>query len=373
MEERNGDKFNLSGIGLNKQENPRSCMIGNALITVIVPIYNAAQYISDCLNGLQNQTYPYFELILVDDGSLDDSAALCEGFAEQDPRIRVIHQENGGVSKARNRGLDEAKGEYVVFVDADDVVKPEYLADLIVALQKNADKARDALIVADYQPFNDLGAEERCFPAPFMIDFGANEGLTADNFRELIFQFRLFPPYCKLYSRDVIEANGIRFREGMKSAEDFEFNIRYLEAVDRLVYIDSVQYEYRVGYKRYVPSNHGVLGESEIKSAHIMAHGISDLAKRMGICDEISTEIDLWAANKHYFNRLSMLFAKSDKVSVSQRKMLYYQLISDPVYYKSARRGAWRLPTSATKTVACFADRFQVWKLLYEHRNGERN
>ena len=334
-------------------------------ISVIVPIYNVETYLPQCLGGIRGQLFRNFELILVDDGSKDSSGALCDAFAEHDSRICVIHQANGGVSKARNRGLDEAKGDFIVFVDADDLVRPNYLFDLMQAQRDLSDELVRTMILSDYQPFSKAGQEKRIFPTPFVMDFRTGEGLDAKNFRELIFQFRLFPPYCKLYRRDVIEEHQIRFREGMRSAEDFDFNIRYLAAVDRLVYIDSVQYDYRVGYKQYVPSNHGVLGESEIKSAHIMAHGITDLATRMGILDEVQPEIDRWAANKHYFNRLEMLFAPSEQVSKSERKALYRQLLSDPVYRNTAKRGAATLPKSTRRLLACRADFFEAWFLYY--------
>ena len=334
-------------------------------ISVIVPIYNVESYLPHCVEGIEKQLFCDYELLLIDDGSKDGSGALCDSFAAQDPRIRVIHQPNGGVSSARNRGLDEAKGEFVVFVDADDLVRPNYLFDLMQAQRDSSDEPVRTMILSDYQPFSEAGPEKRSFPEPFIVDFRSGVGLNVTNFRELIFRFRLFPPYCKLYCRDVIEEHQIRFREGMRSAEDFEFNSRYLTAVDRLIYIDSVQYDYRVGYKQYVPSNHGVLGDSEIKSAHIMAHGITDLAARMGILAEVQPEIDRWAANKHYFNRLRMLFMKSDKVSYGERKQLYRALTADPVYYSAARRGAAQLPKSATKLLAEKTDDFFMWRLFY--------
>lgn len=338
-------------------------------ISVIVPIYNAKAYLPACMSGMRRQQYTKYELLLVDDGSTDGSGAVCDGYAEQDTRIRVIHQSNGGVSSARNRGLKEARGDYIVFVDADDLVRPQYLFDLIQAQKSLENKDSKTLIVSDYQPFTDRGPEERSYPEPFTIDFHAKDGLTAGHFRELIFQFRLFPPYCKLYRRDVIEVNHIRFREGMRSAEDFEFNIRYLAAADKLIYIDSVQYEYRIGYKQYVPSNRGVLGESEIKSAHIMARGITDLAKRMELFDEVSSEIDCWAANKHYYNRLRMLFMKNESVGIAEKRRLYQALISDPIYYSAAKRGASQLPNSVTKRIAEKCDRFFPWLLFYNmHR-----
>ena len=333
-------------------------------VSIITPVYNADRFLNECVGGILAQSFRSFELVLIDDGSTDGSGALCDAYAEQDPRVRVIHQPNGGVSRARNRGLDEAQGKYVVFVDADDLLEPDYLQDLIQGQQAQEGTGR-TMILSDYQPFSEKGPEKRSFPAPFTMDFRTGEGLTAEHFRELIFQFRLFPPYCKLFRRDVIEEQHIRFREGMRSAEDFEFNVRYLAAVDRLVYIDSVQYDYRVGYKRYVPSNRGVLGESEIKSAHIMAHGITELAERMGIRDEIQPEIDRWAANKHYYNRLRMLFGKGEGVGLGERKKLYQALIADPVYYEAARRGASMLERSATRTIAEHFDCFSCWHLFY--------
>lgn len=330
-------------------------------ISVIVPVFNCTKFLPEMIGGTLSQEYADFELLLIDDGSTDDSLAICNRYALQDERIRVIHQNNGGVSKARNHGLDEAQGKYIVFIDADDRIRPRYLLDLINAAHSPDNNAQSTLVLSDYQPFTETGLEKRTFPEPFSIDFRKGTGLCAEYFRELIFQFRIFPPYCKLYRRDIIETNRIRFREGMKSAEDFEFNIRYLAAVDHVKYIDSVQYDYRVGYKKYVPSNRGVLGRSEIKSAHVMAHGITDLAKRMGILGTVSPEIDLWAANKHYFNRLRMLFRKNSQVSVRERKQLYKALIRDPIYYSAAKRGAALLPRSTTRMIAMKADYFYVW------------
>jgi glycosyltransferase involved in cell wall biosynthesis len=92
------------------------------LISIIVPIYNIAEYASECIQSLINQTYKNIEIILVDDGSTDHSPAICDEFAEQDERIKVIHKRNGGLSDARNAGLDVATGEYIGFVDGDDWV-----------------------------------------------------------------------------------------------------------------------------------------------------------------------------------------------------------------------------------------------------------
>lgn len=97
------------------------------LISVIVPVYNVEQYLADCIQSILMQTYSLFEIILVDDGSTDGSGILCDVWQKKDSRIRVFHQKNSGLSAARNRGMREAKGEYLCFVDSDDWIAPDYL------------------------------------------------------------------------------------------------------------------------------------------------------------------------------------------------------------------------------------------------------
>lgn len=107
------------------------------MISVIVPVYNVERYLCECIDSILGQTYTDFELILVDDGSPDSCGEICDAYAEKDSRIRVIHQENGGLSAARNAGLDMAQGAYVTFVDSDDIVHPDYLRCLAEGLWEN--------------------------------------------------------------------------------------------------------------------------------------------------------------------------------------------------------------------------------------------
>ena len=126
----------------------------NGLISVIVPVHNAERFLSDCLGSLTDQTYRKLEILVIDDGSTDGSAALCRRWQEKDGRIRFFQKENGGVSSARNLGLDEARGEYVAFVDADDWVLPEMFLEQLELLQ-----SRDAdMILGGYRA---VGEKER--------------------------------------------------------------------------------------------------------------------------------------------------------------------------------------------------------------------
>lgn len=105
-------------------------------LSVIVPVYQAAEYLDCCVESILAQTFSDLELILVDDGSTDGSAARCDRWAAADSRVRVIHRENGGVSAARNMGLDAARGEYVAFVDSDDWVEPQMYENLLAAARE---------------------------------------------------------------------------------------------------------------------------------------------------------------------------------------------------------------------------------------------
>lgn len=335
----------------------------NPQISVIVPVYRVEKYLSACIDSILDQSFSDFELLLIDDGSPDNSGALCDAYAEKDARIRSIHKENGGVSSARNLGLEYAQGEYIVFVDSDDYLSKDHLHGLYEHRQ-TASVDKKTLVIADYQPFSPDGEEHRAFPTGFSVSMNG-ETPSADMFRKLVFDFRIFPPYCKLYRRDVIEQNALRFNQALKSAEDFDFNCRYIRNMDQIVYIPSVQYHYRVDYKRYRPSNDGVLGRSEIMSAHIMAHGIQEIAERMGVLDEVLTEICRWAATKHYLNRLEMLFVPNKRIGFSARRHLYNELISDKLYYDLAQKGAIQLPASNTKRVARRMDCFLVWWMFY--------
>ena len=100
------------------------------LVSIIVPVYQVKEYVGECVESLRAQTYTNLEILLVDDGSTDGSGEICDEYVRSDNRIRVIHQKNRGLSAARNTGLDQAAGEYVAFVDSDDVVLPDFIETL---------------------------------------------------------------------------------------------------------------------------------------------------------------------------------------------------------------------------------------------------
>ncbi|MDE6918186.1 MAG: glycosyltransferase, partial [Lachnospiraceae bacterium] len=169
----------------------------NSLISVIVPIYNAEKYLSKCLDCVVRQTYNNLEIILVNDGSVDQSQKICENYAKRDKRIQIIQKENEGVSAARNDGMKKSKGAYIAFIDADDVIFPEYIAYLFGLLQKYD---------ADMSCCNFY----KMWDTEKVPEFDDNETVKVFNAKEALEDFLYNKnitchPFLKLYSRDLIE------------------------------------------------------------------------------------------------------------------------------------------------------------------------
>ena len=206
--------------------------MGNGLSSIIVPVYNSAMYLEKCIQSILQQSYPYWELILVDDGSTDESGKICDKYAKGHANIKCIHQDNCGVSVARNTGIEASSGEYLCFVDSDDVVSSEYLEHLISTLKMhNCDWSLSA--VGNYCEF---------YPQQsILLDFNH---LSAEDFLKLNTSYALFGPFCKLYKTEIIRRNQIRFPERINYGEDLLFNFAYMEHIHSAVFWNINDYSY---------------------------------------------------------------------------------------------------------------------------------
>lgn len=201
------------------------------MISVIVPVYNAEQYLHECIDSLLGQSFQDIEIILVNDGSLDGSGIICEQYSQKDGRVHYISQENAGVSVARNAALDVAKGEYVVFVDSDDVVAPNYLQTL-----QNLSTRGDFAICGYTREQSQLGEEEV-----------SQKIYNVSSFIRQIFDESLIHPniWMMLFKNDIIQSNKLRFTPGCVRNEDTEFYIKYLTFEKTVVVSDYIGYFYR--------------------------------------------------------------------------------------------------------------------------------
>lgn len=210
------------------------------LISVVVPVYNAEQYLQRCVESIQNQTYPNLEIILVDDGSPDNCGELCDAFAGEDERIRVIHKENAGQGLARNDGMNLATGKYITFVDSDDWISFDRIENLYIALKKhNGDVA-----LGNHTRYKANGEQ---IPRRLLLteEFYENErvicdlvlpliGADAENSRDILINSSVS---MNLYSLDLIRQHNIQFvSERFAVAEDFYFNVDFLYRAKRVVY-----------------------------------------------------------------------------------------------------------------------------------------
>ena len=183
------------------------------VFSIIVPVYKTEQYIEKCVTSILNQTYKDFELILIDDGSPDRCPQMCDEYQKLDSRVKVIHKKNGGVSSARNCGLEIASGMFVWFVDSDDYIEPFSLQQLYEAQKKKE---------ADLYVFNTQQVQS--FHTTDINQF----------FEKYYFTYVLgFGPWNKLYRREIIQKNHLKFDEQETIGEDLLFNINYYRKIFR--------------------------------------------------------------------------------------------------------------------------------------------
>lgn len=211
--------------------------MSNPLISVIVPVYKVEPYLQRCVDSIRNQTYSNLEIILVDDGSPDRCGEMCDAFAKEDKRIRVIHKENGGQSSARNLGLDHMNGEYVGFVDSDDWIEPDMYEHLYDMLARHDAQISCCGVQRDY-PSGKIGYFNIHYPQDSQIRvYNKIEAL-----REVLANFRItFSPCDKLYHKSVLA--DIRMVEG-SIYEDMEVLPKWIERANTVVYDPTPKYHY---------------------------------------------------------------------------------------------------------------------------------
>lgn len=190
------------------------------MISIIIPVYNVEQYLSNCIDSVLNQTYSDFELILVNNDSPDRSGEICDTYALKDARIKVIHQQNGGQSSARNTGLETAKGEYITFIDSDDTVDPHFLQILLDAL-KEYPQADLSICGCEFV------AESRTTFEPLPKNIPAALLLNKEQLWDEVFGHLNNSVCNKLYKKELIGHN--RFPLGIYYGEDLLFNLHYLQ------------------------------------------------------------------------------------------------------------------------------------------------
>lgn len=268
------------------------------LITIIIPVYNVEQYLSDCIESVLSQTYIEWECILIDDGSRDLSARICDEYAAKDSRFKVIHQHNGGASTARNTGIKNASGEWIAFVDSDDIVKPDYLQNMMSAAQtQDVD-----FIIGGFQYWHTaMGERNNKSYAPHIYE---GEDIAKAYLSDYIHQNG--GPCAKLYKRSIIIEHHIEFNPKMHYAEDCNFMLTYFNHINSIAFIDAVDYIYRLlpnslsHRKMHLESEKIVLKEMSLR--------VKEVCSRFSDVDFTS----LKSSQLQYYGRVVMAITESE-------------------------------------------------------------
>lgn len=206
-------------------------------LTFVVPVYNAEEYLRDCLDSILRLQKKNIEVICIDDGSGDHSLDICREYAKQDGRVTVIHQDNRGVSAARNAGIERAKGTYISFIDADDFVEEDY-EDILEKLMKTR---ADRCLYRYYRVI-----EDKKYISPMIFSEGVYEdkAVLFEQIAELMHQ--VMGAWGGVYRTGLLKEYQIRFPEDMKTCEDFMFSIQTIEHSRKVLISNRAFYNYRL-------------------------------------------------------------------------------------------------------------------------------
>ncbi len=297
-------------------------MIMKPLISVIVPIYNVEQYLPRCIESILNQTYKNLEIILVDDGATDRCGSICDAYKEKDCRVKVIHKPNGGLSDARNTGLDQMTGEYVTCIDSDDFVSPYFVSNLWSALEeKQCDIASSWFI--EYH-------NGQIVPTGRIVDIQEVEVLAKNKyFERLLYQDGVeISAWGKLYKSSLYR--NVRYPVG-KLYEDIPTTYRLIEQAKKIAVISNIDYYYFQRENSIARAKFSIRKMDAIYHMHIFGNFIQENYPEL---------VDAFKCR--YFNTVCNILFQINDSSFQQQKTLLWNEIKkyrfDVLENKHARK-----------------------------------
>lgn len=311
------------------------------IISIIVPVYNVEKYLSRCIDSVLKQTYTDFELLLIDDGSPDKSGEICDEYALKDLRVRVFHKENGGVSSARNLGLDHAVGDFVMFVDSDDWIAADCLE---LCIKEIYEKDLDALQFGFAMVWDD----RQTYRIKDRTDvLSGDKYINNNNFN--------VSAGGGIYRTDIIRFKNIRFNESIKYAEDQLFILSFLKNAKRIMYKDVVLYYY---YQNPESAVHNSKSKDMLLS-----------------CEKLIEFSKIWPTSKSFIDKMIVNFI----IEMLKNNDVSYKILKE--IYKSQNVGhfhtGYRLQVFFKKIaqinfyLACWFTSKYFQKKKIHHCNGE--
>lgn len=290
--------------------------MNNPQISVIVPVYNVEQYLSRCIDSILAQTFTNLELLLIDDGSKDKSGDICDEYAKKDDRIRVFHTKNGGVSMARNLGVDNARGEWINFIDSDDWVEPDLYSSIIHIIEENnidlvcwnyfIDKDKQSRPVAYIDKNLSIKSNDEIIHLLRKAIYGSyNKYIHMPN-------YDMISSVNKIYKTELLRTAGIRFNQTLVRAEDALFNIMYLKKVSHIAITNKCFYH-------YVMRDSSVMHSQDKSLFFKLYQSLNAIKNNIDLKDPISIQC-FFGRIVGYVNEYFTLYLCDPKMSLSEFK-----------------------------------------------------
>lgn len=276
------------------------------LVSIIIPIYNAEKQIENCINSIQKQSYSNIEIICVNDGSKDATGSILDRMAKEDARIKVIHNENQGVSATRNCGIDNATGEYVQFVDSDDELYTETTEGLVETMQKEGSD----IVFCGYRRSDGVDVH-----VPFEGVYDIKEVIRKFC---VVYKGGIFnQPWNKLYKKELLTC---RFCSDMSIAEDAVFNIHYLRNIKKVSFLDKLGYYYVVGNPNSLSVKYNA---TALESEKTKIQEVNKLMMDFGFEDNIS---ELNHCFEEDFNRCiyQLIYASGKEKKILETEIMHW-------------------------------------------------
>ena len=283
-------------------------------ISIIIPVYNVEKYIKKCLNSIKHQTYKDIEVILVDDGSTDNSGKICDEYSKKDSRFKTYHIKNGGPSRARNYGLDRITGDYITFVDSDDWLDIDVFEKIYNVIMG---KSYDIILYNLRRIYKKRRIETNIFEdEEVVLHKEAIEKilLIPEKVTDKLI-FALQGPYCKVYKKELLET--LRFDENMNYCEDTCFFLQVLIRTDKLYYVNEVYYNYRARSGSLMGTYGSKYADKNLKALNFMLDLYRN-KKSYDILNELCFE--------YYCNVISNLIVLKEVSIMKKKQILQYYL-----------------------------------------------
>lgn len=280
------------------------------LVTIIVAIYNGQKYLKECIDSILNQTYSKLEIILVDDGSTDDSGVICDNYQKQDKRVKVIHQKNGGVSVARNNALKITNGDYVCFIDQDDYIDKDYVSYLLDLIIKN--NAQMSVVPNVIYASEKQKVYSEKHDANFVEVWSGEKAAC-----EMLYGKMEIGPWSKMTSKKLIDDNNISYYIGIFGGEGYAFSVETFAASEKVAVGYKGIYNYRVdNFDSEMSKFRPRALNSSLSAVTIMCDKFKNGSKRL----QKATKYAYWRVYVAFLN--SMIGSNAQKNYPNEYKLL---------------------------------------------------